>query len=430
MVFEESALRHSDIAGSDSAETQRDIVDGSATKATNRRRPRVRRGRVWFRIHSLVGLNLSLLVALICLTGTLAVFASEIDWLMTPSMRAEKPAALDDTNWEAIAAALAAHAPDARIETIEAGPSPAFAPAAYLRAPEGNLSVVRFDPATGAVQGEHGFLGAKSLLRAIHSRLLFGDQFGTTLVTLTAFFLLASLVSALFAYRRWWRAFFRWPQRGRGARVFWGDFHRLAGLWSLVFGLIIALTGIWYFAEEVGTPAPPFERQAFADAKFSNADAAVRLPDALAVARTAYPELSIRRIDWPSDAHAGFTLYGQDGTWLVRPRANGVGIELASGEAVFRYSGGDATVHQRISEAADPLHMGLFAGFWSKLVWFVSGGLLTLVAASGAIVYAKRLAGEGDGHIRLRNLTVTLALPLMAIGAMAALLPGTIAALS
>lgn len=390
----------------------------------------IRRRGFWFRVHSLIGLNLSLLIALICFTGTLAVFASEFDWLTNPVIRAETPVAASDVNWTRIVAALAVYAPDGDIETIETGLSPAFAPAAYLFAADGSRRVVRFDPITGNVQGEHSFLGAKSLLRSIHARLMLGGQFGTMIVSLTAFFLLASLVTALFTYRRWWRGFFRWPKRHRSARVFWSDFHRLAGLWSLGFAFIIALSGIWYFAEDMGGHAPAFERAAFTDVEVTNQDAAAAFPAALTTVREAYPALSIRRIDWPVEGDAGYIFYGQDGTVLVRPRANAVGIDLASGDAVFQRSGRDGTVHQRISEAADPLHTGLFAGFWSKLFWFVSGALLTFVAASGAVIYAKRLAGEGAGHIRLRNLTLTLALPLMAIGAMLALLPGTITALS
>lgn len=429
MQWIESAKGHGDVprpeinTASAASDERRSPADG------NRKRPRVRRGKLWFRIHSLVGLNLSLLIALICLTGTLAVFASEVDWLLTPSIRAAQPVALDDTNWEAIAASLAEHAPDDAISTIEAGPSPAFAPAAYTGMPDGGRRVIRFNPATGEVQGEHTMLGFKSLLRAIHSHLLIGGGLGLTIITLTAFFLFASLVTALFAYRRWWRGFFRWPQRHRGARVFWGDFHRLAGLWSLVFGFVIALTGIWYFAEQNGPQTPALDRPALSAAKISNGEAAAFFPDALAAARAAYPDLTIRRIDWPGPAGEVFTFYGQDGTVLVRPRANAAAVDVRSGDIAFTHSGSDASVHQRISEAADPLHMGYFAGFWSKLLWFLSGALLTIVAVSGAIVYFKRLAGEGGGHVRLRNLAITLALPLMANGAMIALVPGTIAAL-
>jgi len=54
--------------------------------ATDARR-RQRRSRIWFTIHSLVGVKLYLLLAVILISGTLAVFAREIDWLLIPEMR-------------------------------------------------------------------------------------------------------------------------------------------------------------------------------------------------------------------------------------------------------------------------------------------------------------------------------------------------------
>ncbi|HEV7233138.1 MAG TPA: PepSY domain-containing protein, partial [Sphingorhabdus sp.] len=48
---------------------------------------RAKRGRLWWHVHQWVGFKLSLLLGFICLTGTLAAFSSEIDWLLTPSLR-------------------------------------------------------------------------------------------------------------------------------------------------------------------------------------------------------------------------------------------------------------------------------------------------------------------------------------------------------
>ena len=43
--------------------------------------------RLWFDLHSWIGLKLCLFLGFICLTGTLAVFAHEIDWLLHAEMR-------------------------------------------------------------------------------------------------------------------------------------------------------------------------------------------------------------------------------------------------------------------------------------------------------------------------------------------------------
>ncbi|MGP1281683.1 MAG: PepSY-associated TM helix domain-containing protein [Parasphingopyxis sp.] len=372
-----------------------DTVDIGAPES---RRPRVRRGRLWFRIHGFVGITLSLLFGFICLTGTLAVFADEIDWLIKPQIRASAVVPAAELPWEAMAVALAEHAPENAVETFEAGSSPIFAPAAYIYLPGGEMRVVYFDSETGAVQGEGALLSTKALLRGIHSRLLLRDPLGTTLVSLLSVFLLISLVTALLVYKKWWRGLFRLPRRGRGRRAFWGDLHRLAGVWSLAFGLLMALTGLWYLTEEVAAPAPGFSAVSGTEDKVVNREAAALLPAALAMAREAYPDLSIRRITWPGSNGAAFGFYGQDGTLLVRPRANGVLVDAFGAKVLDRHSGGDGTLHQRISEAADPLHMGYFAGYWSKALWFVCGALMTLLAFSGVPVFLRRLAQDGGAN--------------------------------
>ena len=84
-------------------------MDGSASREpTERGRRRQRRRRIWFTIHSLVGVKLYLLLAVILITGTLAVFAREIDWLLLPEMRVT-PRGERATLGEMVAALRAAH---------------------------------------------------------------------------------------------------------------------------------------------------------------------------------------------------------------------------------------------------------------------------------------------------------------------------------
>jgi len=420
------------------------VTDSENDTATERRSPQVKRSKLWFRLHSFVGLNLSLLLALVFFTGTLSVFSSEMDWLLQPKMRASVVVPAEELPLEAIGVSLADYAPDAEIESIEVSGSPILAPAAYLIRPDGGIRTVYFDTETGAVQAEGVLFSVKSLLRAIHSRLLMRDPSGTVLVSLMSLFLLTSLVTATLAYKKWWRGFLRIPRLGRGRRVFWSDTHMFAGAWGLVFGLLMVFTGIWYFAEEVAVPAPGFSVVAGPDGKITNSEAAALLPAALTAARGAYPELQIHRVVWPGSNGISFGFYGQDGTALVRSRANGVLVNAFDATVIDQHSGGDGSVHQRISEAADPLHMGLFAGYWSKTLWFIFGSLLTLLAFSGAMVSVRRLTqrkGEGGASavsaakgrwawLRIRGgLGAGVIVAVLMIGIMLYLLPGEIALL-
>ncbi|WP_298015908.1 PepSY domain-containing protein [uncultured Parasphingopyxis sp.] len=361
-------------------------------------------GRVfWFRLHSAIGANLAFVLAFLCATGTLAVFAWEIDWLAKPEMRAEIATPRDDTDWTRVVAAAAAAAdredPGGAIETIETGPSAIFAPTAYVRRADGGLATYYFDPRTGEFQGRGGMVGVKSILRAVHSRLAMPGNNGVLLVSAVSILLLVSLITAMLFHRKWWRGFVAIPRRRKGARVFWGDCHRMLGAWSLAFGIVMAGTGLIYLSEVTIGEAPEFEEMGF-PGKAENDEAAAAFPRALATVRAEYPDLSIRRIDWPGRSGAGFVFYGQDGTLLVRPQSNGMGVDIASGEIVFRHSGSKAGLHRRIAEAADPIHMGHWGGYPSRTAWFLFGAMLTGLALSGGVVAAKRAAfgrpGGGD----------------------------------
>ena len=86
----------------------------------------------------------------------------------------------------------------------------------------------------------------------LHAYLLI-PTWGYAIVCSFAFFLLASLVTGLITYRKFWRGFFRKPRR-RNLRTLMGDLHRLGGLWSIWFLVIMIDTGLWYFWIQVGEP--------------------------------------------------------------------------------------------------------------------------------------------------------------------------------
>ena len=111
----------------------------------------------------------------------------------------------------------------------------------------------------------------------------------------------------------------------------------------------------------------------------------------LSAAQQARPDLRIDRIFFPSESSGAFIFQGQREAILVRPRANAVWTDAATGEVKLIADGTDFTVHQRISEMADPLHFGTFGGIWTKLIWFVFGALLTGLSISGAAIYALRI---------------------------------------
>ncbi len=367
----------------------------ASTGARPAKKPKT--SRIWWTVHQWVGLKLSLFMAFIMFTGTLAVVSHEIDWLLQPSLRVAPTSAQGPVQWAAIAQNAADHPGVAEVWSMEAPTASAFAVKVTVKDAGGNLFYLHAHPATGAIQGEGPWVGAQRVLRNMHRHLNLPTKIGVPIVAFLGFLLLVSLVTSLVVYKKWWRGFTK-PLRNRDARTWWGDFHRLAGVWSLWFVALIALTSVWYFVESLGLDAPPPPRVKL--------EAPIKpgpqgLEPAFAAARKAYPRLEVRRVLLPGEESPVLQLHGDYEAVLVRSRANTVWVDPATSEVLLKTDGRDMGVHQRISEMADPLHFGDFGGYWTKVPWFLFGLLLTGLSLSGAAIYSLRIARERGGEARM-----------------------------
>lgn len=352
--------------------------------------------RLWWQVHQWAGLKLTLLLSFVLLTGTLAVFAHEIDWLLRPAMRVDPATATQrDVDWAAVARSVAQREPQSRIITLSAPIDPWFAAVAVVDRPvavdETRTRFVYLHPATGAYLGDGHWVSVQRVLRNLHRHLMLPTKYGVPLVSSLAIVMLATFVTSFMIYKRWWQGFFK-PMRFERPRRAWGDAHRLAGVWSLPFLLLMILTGLWYLVESLGGSAPRIGPPLQRGAAVSTVEAVALLPRSLAAAREAFPGLSIERIVFPTAASAEFRIEGQYRAVLVRERANAVSTDPVSATVRSVIDGRDLSIHQRISEMADPLHFGNFGGLWTKAIWFLFGLLLTALSISGAVIYALRIA--------------------------------------
>lgn len=345
--------------------------------------------RRWFDLHSWIGLKLCLFTGFVCLTGTLAVFAAEIDWLLHAEMRV----APGETraSWGQLVGAVQKAHPDWTLEGVAAPHASRFAAQAQMRKPDGRRRFVWIDPYTGRVTGDTHWFNAHRLLRNTHRHLMLPVKYGVPLVAALSIPLLLSLISSFFIYKRWWRGFFSWPRADRPRRL-WGDIHRLFGVWSLWFVALIAITGGWYLVESLGGDAEPPAKIAVPAGGKTPAPADPQAIDqAVAALQQQWPELRVRGMR-PSLDGQGLLLDGQARAWLVRDRANVAGFDLRDGRLLDRQDGREMNLHQRIAEMADPLHFGSFGGWPVRLLWFLFGAALTTLSFTGVYLYGLRVA--------------------------------------
>jgi len=361
--------------------------------------------RTWFRIHSFTGVVTGLMLFVICWSGTFAVLAKEIDWLVTPAARAEVRG--EWQSWGAIMQAVEAAYPEARIRFLRAPLYRNAAAEVVVALPRQRPVRVYVDPYLGEVRGAHSYFNTQRFLRTFHMNLFLGN-IGYYVVMTFALTMLVSLGAALVFYRRWWRRFLHWPQR-RG-RAFWSELHRTAGLWSIWFLLVIGVTGGWYLYEKLqsgpvhyvgpaplGLVAPPTPSS-------DPASPSLPLDEVMVNARSAWPALDVKTVAFGRFSDAEDTVYldGQAGFPLVRDRANQMHLDPRTAEVLWQNSAGDLPVYWLWSNMADPLHFGDFGGLWSKAVWFVFGLVLSGLILTGTWLHAHRLAREPGGRTRHR----------------------------
>lgn len=359
--------------------------------------------KLWFLVHSWMALPIWIFVFFICLTGSIATISSEIVWLADPDIRANKPSAdAPLLGYDAVMATVMKEHPGIVVRTISRPVKSQYALNVRVTYPDGRSTALYVNPYTGHIQGEAASFDFPQFIRALHGWLLMPFKQGYNLawyaVTFVAFPMLISLITGLVVYKRFWRGYLSPKLRfGQGARVFWGDFHRLAGIWSMPFIAIISVTSIWFFIMALladnrisfSTDGPPviIAREDIPVVKAGEPAPMITLDEAAAVVKKTFPDLEPTFVSMPSNAYSPIFVGGRGAYPLIFEFLQ---INPYNGkvERVRRVS--DRSALELVTGSMRPLHTGDFAGLWLKLVYFFFGLLLTMMVLSGVLIWMKR----------------------------------------
>jgi uncharacterized iron-regulated membrane protein len=383
------------------------VESGSSAMQGSARRGGMRLSRAVFMVHSWLGLSFCLLLSVILLSGTLSVFRDEIDWLIYPQVRVSP--ALQRAGLDQVLATVRSAHPDmgllGHLPAQGAGPRTALNIIGV--SPQDGVRRIWVDPYRGVVQGTTPFMTVGYFIGQFHSFLLV-PTWGYVIVTSFSFFMLASLVTGLLTYRKFWRGFFRVPRR-RNLRTLMGDLHRLGGVWSIAFLAIMIVTGTFYFWIRVGEPLLGFPKLIHEHTHPSIAEEALdrmgptapgtQSLDRLAqVVRAEFPGFEIRHVELPRLHGAPVTFGGNTGEFFG-PNLSEVFVDPYGGKILGADLSRDGFSSSFVRVLADALHFGDFAGLVSKAFWFLFGLVTTGLAISGVIVFWKRSA-RSTGHER------------------------------
>ncbi|WP_047305478.1 PepSY-associated TM helix domain-containing protein [Pseudomonas fluorescens] len=363
------------------------------------------RSKIWFLVHSWLALPIWFFVLIVCVTGTLAVVSQEIVWLANPDVRASKPS--DDArplSYDQVVAAIKQAEPSTRIETIVTPDESHFALTVDVSYPDGRSVTVYVNPYTGVIQGVSPAFDFKAFTRALHGWWLVpftnGYSWGWYLVSLLGLPMLASLITGLVVYKKFWKGFFKPTLRIRhGARIFWGDLHRLSGIWSIWFIAVISITGIWFLIRAIlgdnqisisSEPiVPVIAREHVPTSADGSPPPMIGLDQAISTATSRIPGFDISFVSLPSNAYSHLYVGGRGWYPLMYQTAN---INPYTGTLDTAHLLGDRNALEFVTESMRPLHTGDFGGIWVKLIWFFFGLVLSMMVLSGLLIWTKRTA--------------------------------------
>ncbi|MDD2050657.1 PepSY-associated TM helix domain-containing protein [Pseudomonas putida] len=368
-------------------------------------KPKKSKSRLWFLVHSWLALPIWFFVLIVCVTGTLAVVSQEIVWLANPDMRASKPS--DDAerlSFQQVLDALHKAEPDMAVNFISQPDGSHFALTASVTYPDGSAPTLYVNPYTGAIQGKSPAFSFEAFTRALHGWWLVpftnGYSWGWYLVSLLGLPMLASLVTGLVVYKRFWKGFFKPTLRfNHGARIFWGDFHRLSGIWSIWFIAVISITGTWFLIQAIlgdnhvtisTEPIVPVIAREDVPLTASGEPAPrINLDDATRIAKEQIAGLDVSFVSLPGNAYAHVYLGGRGWYPLMFQTVN-VNPYNSKIEAQFLVS--DRSALEFVTESMRPLHTGDFGGLTIKLIWAFFGLVLSMMVLSGLLIWTKRTA--------------------------------------
>ncbi|BAP44504.1 PepSY domain-containing protein [Pseudomonas sp. 21LCFQ02] len=364
------------------------------------------RSKIWFLVHSWVALPIWFFVLIVCVTGTLAVVSKEIVWLAYPEVRATAPS--DDAqrlSFEQIRNTIKQNEPNLNVGFISQPDGDYFALNVRVTFPEGRTTNAYVNPYTGAIQGFAASFDFRQFTRALHGWWLVpftnGYSWGWYLVSLLGIPMLVSLITGLVVYKKFWKGFFKPTLRfNHGARIFWGDFHRLSGIWSIWFILVISVTGIWFLIQAIlgdnnislSSRAPAASILPHASVPLT-ADGKpvpmISLDKAMEIAQQHIPGLEASFISPPLNAYSNMSIAGRSWYPLMFQTAE---INPYTGEVASTHLLSDRNKIEFVTESMRPLHTGDFGGIWIKLIWAFFGLVLSMMVLSGLLIWSKRTA--------------------------------------
>ncbi|WP_020652913.1 PepSY-associated TM helix domain-containing protein [Massilia niastensis] len=358
--------------------------------------------RAWYAVHKWTSLVCTLFLLMLCITGLPLIFSHEINHALGYS--ADPPQLEVGQSGHAGRASIDAIVADAQARRPQDVPQFLVAEAdepelIYVRMADrvdspGLTAFYTYDTRTGEFLSEFPLgKGFMDVMLRLHVDMYAGLG-GTLFLGFMGLLLAASIVSGIHVYGPFMKKLrFGSIRRDRAARVKWLDQHNLLDMVTLVWLLVVGVTGTinalnqpifaaWQ-ASELKALAEPFRRQ-------PPVQGAVSAEAAVAAAQRAQPGKSLSFMAYPGNDFATpqhFMAFMQGNTPLTSKLLSIVMIDARTGQVV---TSGEMPWYVSTLMLSQPLHFGDYGGMALKILWVGLDLLSIWVLWSGLVLWWKR----------------------------------------
>ncbi|KGT77202.1 membrane protein [Bradyrhizobium japonicum] len=361
-------------------------------------------------IHSIAGLVLALLLALIALTGAIMSFEDEIGDHLNAGLMQVEPRQAPVLMPDELVARLKAGQDLGKVSAVTLSSDPAAAVRVrFARDEQGarptSLYVDPYDARVlGAPRGEEFF----ATVRRLHRWLLIpGDAkgWGRQITGIAALGLIVMLISGLVL---------RWPRRagsvkmwlkpnlGLSGRGLHRSLHAVIGTWVLPVYLVMTLTGLWYsFDWYKDGVVWLLSRPHVAAAKMQpKQPRAAARPEPVQPVGFDLAWSTLQREEGDRFSKALLTLPAGPGT-VIRIRSwpkdstldttrDEFRVDAVTGQVISAERYADKTFGEKIIANVLDIHRGAFLGWPGKLAFMIAAALMPLFSVTGILLYLSR----------------------------------------
>lgn len=357
--------------------------------------------------HGWLGIIFMIPFLLICLTGSILVFKTEIDSVLLPDVATLAPSEAPRLPYDTLKNRVNEQLPGYEIGSWEIFPAGHDEADRVFVIKEGTdiWHKVHLNPYTGDLQSQptepSHYL--TDWLVELHYTLLLNDiewlefSFATEhlglLIGLTlGLFLLFMGVSGLIMYRRFWARFFtlRWNQR---MLVVFSDLHKMAGTFASPVLLVLGITGVYYngliFYEEWTEHGGGQEHHIMTERLYSDE---VNIDTLVADSRERIEGFKPTYLLFPFEPELPFTVFGRAPT--ANPLLSNYGsvsnYDAFSGDYLSTYNLNEQGLGMKTLDAFRRLHFGTWGGLAVKIWYSFVGVLPLLLAITGTYIWWQR----------------------------------------